>query len=98
MNVLTRPLITEQSMAHAQNGKFTFVVRLSAGKDAIKKEVETAYSVNVVDVATIIVKGKVKRVGKKRTKKMIGKYKKAVVSLKKGQKIDAFDLGEKKGK
>ena len=96
MNVLVRPIITEQSLTAAQQGKFTFLVELEAGKDAVKKEVESTYAVHVTDVATVIVKGKVKRVGKKRTEKKVGKYKKAVVTLKKGEKIDAFDLGEQK--
>ena len=96
MNVLVRPIITEQSLTAAQQGKFTFLVELEAGKDAVKKEVESTYNVHVVDIATVIVKGKVKRVGKKRTEKKVGKYKKAVVTLKKGEKIDAFDLGEQK--
>ena len=96
MNVLVRPVISEQSLANAQKGKFTFLVAREAGKETIKKEVERTYSVHVVDIATVIVKGKVKRVGKKRTEKKLGKYKKAVVTLQAGEKIDAFDLGEKK--
>ncbi len=99
MNVLTvlqRPLITEKSYADAQNGKFTFVVALSADKKAIKQAVEEQFKVKVLDVATVIVKGKIKRVGKRRTEKKLTPVKKAVVLLEKGQKIDLFDLGEKK--
>lgn len=94
--VLTRPIITEKSMADAQNSRFTFVVALWASKTDVKKAVEDQYKVKVVDIATVTVKGKVKRVGKKRTEKKLGSYKKAVVVLEKGQKIDEFELGEKK--
>lgn len=96
MNALIRPVFTERSMADADNSRFTFVVALSVSKDEIKKAVESAYNVKVLDIATVIVKGKGKRVGKKRTEKLLGKYKKAVIRLEKGQKIDVFDLGEKK--
>ena len=95
-NILVRPVITEKSMADAKNGRFAFIVALSAGKDEVKKAVETAYNVHVVDIATAIVKGKVKRVGKKRTEKKLGSYKKAMVVVRTGEKIDEFELGEKK--
>ncbi|SRR5258706_6508592 len=97
-NILIRPVFTERSMKDAEDSRFTFVVALSASKDEIKKTVETQFNVKVLDIATVIVKGKGKRVGKKRTKKILGKYKKAVISLVKGQKIEVFDMGEKKGK
>jgi len=96
MNTLIRPVFTERSMSDADSSRFTFIVGLSVGKDEIKKAVEAAFSVKVLDIATVIVKGKGKRVGKKRTEKVLGKYKKAIIRLEKGQKIDAFDLGEKK--
>ncbi len=95
-NILTRPVFTEKSMKDAEDGRFTFVVALTATKDDVKKAVEEKYKVTVVDIATAIVKGKGKRVGKKRTEKLLGKYKKAVVVVTKGQKIDEFELGEKK--
>lgn len=95
-NVLVRPVFTEKSLQDAENSKFTFVVSLVSSKDAVKKAVEEAYKVHVVDIATTVVKGKVQRVGKRRTKTVVGKYKKAVVRVKKGEKIDIFELGEKK--
>jgi len=95
-NVLIRPVFTEKSMKDGDNGRFTFVVSLASSKDDIKKAVEAKYKVSVVDIATTIVKGKVKRVGKKRTEKKLGIYKKAIVVVAKGQKIDEFEIGEKK--
>ena len=95
-NVLVRPVITEKSMKDAEGGRFTFIVAVSSSKDEVKKIIEEQYKVNVIDIATVIVKGKVKRVGKRRTEKRISSHKKAVVSVKSGQKIDEFELGEKK--
>lgn len=94
--IVVRPLFTEKSMKDAENSKFTFAVALFADKDAIKKEIEKMYGVTVEDIATTVMKNKGKRVGKKRTKKILGKEKKAIVRITKGQKIDAFELGEKK--
>ena|SRR5260221_4888239 len=95
-NILVRPVFTERSMKDAEGARFTFVVGLSVSKDEIKKTVESKFGVKVLDIATVIIKGKGKRVGKKRTEKLLGKYKKAVIRLEKGQKIDIFDMGEKK--
>jgi len=96
MNILISPVISEKSMANAQNSKFTFFVSDNANKNEIKKEVEKKFGVKVLDVATLIVKGRSKRVGKKRTVKTLRPFKKAIVKIVKGQKIELFDLGEKK--
>lgn len=67
-------------------GKYVFIVEKKANKPEIKKAIESIYKVNVVDVNVINVKGKTKRLGRS-----IGRtsaYKKAVVTLKNGQKID----------
>lgn len=95
-NILVRPVFTEKSMKDAENGRFTFIVNLTSSKDEVKKAVEEKYKVHVVDVATTIVKGKVKRVGKKRTEKKLGSHKKAAVVVAKGEKISEFELGNKK--
>lgn len=95
-SVLIMPVISEKSIKDAENSRFTFIVRLDADKNEVKKAVEEKYGVNVLDIASAVVKNKIKRVGKKRTKKTLGSYKKAVVVVKKGQKISEFELGEKK--
>jgi len=95
-SILIRPVFTEQSMKNAENSKFTFIVTLTASKDEVKKAIEEKYKVKVLDIASVIVKNKVKRIGKRRTEKTLGKYKKAVVKVQKGQKIAEFELGEKK--
>jgi large subunit ribosomal protein L23 len=90
--VIKRPLITEKSVQDAKLGKFTFIVEKSADKDFIKKAIEKKFAVNVIDVATSIMKGRKKRVGAKRTEIDVPIYKKAVVKLKSGQKIELFDI------
>lgn len=95
MSILISPVITEKSMDNAGKGKFTFKVFDGADKLSIKKEVEKRFNVNVLAVTTIIVKGKVKRSGKRRMEKRTSNWKKAVVTLKTGQKIALFELGGK---
>jgi len=95
MSILISPVITEKSMSNAGKGKYTFKVVDGADKLSIKKEVEKRFNVNVLAVTTVVVKGKIKRSGKKRMQKRTSNWKKAVVALKAGQKIDLFELGGK---
>lgn len=95
-DVLIRPLLTEKSTKQAEKGKFTFQVGIHADKVSIKKAIEKAFPVHVTDVATIIVKGKTVRTGMRRTEKTLSPWKKAVVTLKKGEKIGLFNVGEAK--
>lgn len=90
------PIITEKSIADAQKGKFTFKMAASMGKNAIKQLVSTRFRVDVVGVATSIVKGKSRRSGPRRIEKVKTPWKKAIVQLKSGQKIDLFEIGEQK--
>ncbi len=88
IRVLKRPVISEKSFTAADSGKYVFLVEKNATKQEIEKAVETAFKVNVIDVNTIIMKGKLKRFGKKFGKRK--DYKKAIVTLKKGETIDEF--------
>lgn len=92
-DVIVKPIITEKSIQDAATGKFTFMVHKQADKRNIKKGVEEAFNVHVLSVATILVKGRTKRVGKKRTEKKDSPWKKAIVKLEKNEKIDLFDIG-----
>ena len=94
-NIIIKPIITEKSMRDAALGKFTFVVAKMANKTAIKKKIEEQFKVNVVAVSTSIVKGGRKRVGKRMAEKILSSWKKAIVKLKKDQKIALFDTGGK---
>lgn len=97
MDVIISPLITEKSMQDAAVGKFTFKVTESSNKKDIKKAVEKNFNINVVHISTSILKGKKIRVGIRRAEKSLSDSKKAVVTVKKGQKIGLFELsGEEK--
>jgi large subunit ribosomal protein L23 len=91
--IIIKPIITEQSMAAVNKGKFTFAVRIDADKKEIKGDIEKTFSVNVVGISTLVVKGKTKRVGTRRTEITQSSYKKAIVQLATGQKIGLFELG-----
>jgi len=93
-NVIIKPAITEKAMKEAQKGKFTFLVKQHAKKPVIKNEVEKNFNVNVTHISTIVIKGRKTRVGQKRSYKALGSWKKAVVTLKEGQKIALFELGK----
>ena len=90
--VLLRPIITEKSMKDAASGWYTFAVAKEASKREIKKAVETEFKVQVVQVKTLIIKGKTQRVGKKREEVRQSPWKKAHVKLKAEQKIDLFEV------
>ena len=86
--VLLRPIVTEKSMSQTNAGKYTFEVRKTATKQEIAEAVATAFKVDVIAVNTMTVHGKARRIGKK-----IGKqsdWKKAVVTLAEGQRIERY--------
>jgi len=93
MDIIIKPLVTEKMTSQGEKlGKFGFIVAKSANKLQIKAAVEKMYGVNVVDVNTTIYGGKSKS---RFTKAGIisGKtnsFKKAVVTLAKGQTIDFY--------
>jgi len=92
-DVIIAPLISEKSMNDAGFGKFTFKVSKKADKKQIREEVEDKFKVNVLSIATSIVKGKKRRFGANRTEVTLSSWKKAIVKLKAGQKIDVFETG-----
>jgi len=92
-NVIIRPIVTEQSMKGVESGRYSFVVARFASKTNIKSAIKKLFGVNVVSVATTIVKGRTKRVGAKRVEVKESVFKKAVVTVKKGEKIGIFEPG-----
>lgn len=94
-DIIIKPIITEKSMNEAGKGKFTFMVQKQANKKMIKNKVEEKFKVNVVSVSSSITKGKKKKVGTRRVEVSQPSFKKAVVKLKPGQKIDLFEAGGK---
>ncbi|MGQ9525417.1 MAG: 50S ribosomal protein L23 [Armatimonadota bacterium] len=89
-SILERPIISEKSMKAAGEGKYTFKVRKDANKIEIRKAVEKAFNVRVVRVNTLIVKGEMRRWGRRPAGKTPD-WKKAIVTLAPGQKIDVFE-------
>ena len=88
-DVLIRPLITEKSNTGMQDNKYTFIVPLNANKVEIRQAVETVFKVKVLDVNTVRVMGKIKRMGKYSGKRP--DYKKAIVKIAPGQRIEFFE-------
>jgi len=76
--VLKKPIITEKSMAQAMQGKYTFEVEKRASKGEVKQAVEKLFNVTVLGV---------------RTAHAHEGFKKAIVTLKEGDKIELFEVG-----
>lgn len=94
MGYIIKPLVTEKMTAitEKQNNVFGFVVRPEANKLQIKEEVEKRYNVNVKSVSTIRYAGKTKSRYTKRglVKGRTNAFKKAIVTLSKGETIDFY--------
>jgi large subunit ribosomal protein L23 len=90
--MIKRPLITEKTLTLAARGWYTFSVDTQASKEVIAQAISAFYKVNVIDVRTIGMHGKVRRVGKMSKYVKKADWKKAMVRLKKGQKIDVFEV------
>jgi large subunit ribosomal protein L23 len=89
-SVLLKPLLSEKSNRGRENeNKYTFLVEPKSSKTDVKKAVEKVFSVSVVGVTTLITRGKVKRRGNNISK--LANTKKAVVTLKEGEKISLFE-------
>ncbi len=93
-NIFIKPLITEKSMQDASIGRYTFEVNIDANKNQIRTSAKNTFGVDVVSVKTITLKGTSKRVGKKRLTAKTSSWKKAIIQVKPGQKIDLFDTTE----
>ena len=86
LDTIISPNITEKSTALSEYNKVVFKVHKGAKKNIIKKSIEKIFKVNVIKINTINLKGKTKIVRNKKSYKQ--GYKKAIVTLKKGQSID----------
>tara|TARA_B100001167_G_scaffold19650_1_gene10410 strand:+ start:52 stop:345 length:294 start_codon:yes stop_codon:yes gene_type:complete len=86
LDTVISPNITEKSTSLSEFNKVVFKVHKGASKNSIKKSIEKIFKVNVIKVNTINLKGKTKLVRNKKAYK--SGYKKAIVTLKKGQNID----------
>ncbi len=88
--VVRRPILTEKSMRGTETGKYTFEVAPEANKPAIRDAVQRLFNVRVLRVNTITIPGRLRRRGQHYLH--TSGYKKAVVTLAPGQKIDLETL------
>ena len=89
--IIKKPLITEKSSLQKETSRqVAFEVALDSNKIEIKQAVEKAFSVKVENVNTVLVAGKVKRVGRQFGKR--SNRKKAYVTLAEGHNIDFFGV------
>lgn len=87
--VLRRPIITERSTRLQGENKYTFEVELTSNRGIIKQAVEKLFDVTVLSVNTVTTPGKTKRFGPRLVTKRARK--KAIVTLKPGDKITVFE-------
>ena len=89
-DVIKRPVISEKSTALAEvAGRYVFEVAPLASKPVIRDAVQKLFGVKVTEVRTMVMHGKIKRRGKFEVKKT--NWKKAIVTLQEGQKIEFFE-------
>lgn len=86
--VIRQPVVTEKSTALGALNKYAFEVSGNASKANVKEAVEMAFGVQVTQVNVMTVKGKMKRYG--RRPKAQRTWRKAIVTLKQGDKIELF--------
>ena len=89
-SIILRPLVTEKgSRLRETENKYLFSVALKANRIEIKRAVQEIFNVKVKNVRTLVVHGKVKRMGVFAGKRP--DWKKAIVTLEEGQSIDLFE-------
>ena len=86
LDSINSPIITEKATTLSDQNKVVFKVHKNASKISIKKNIEKIFKVKVVKINTIKKKSKNKIVKNKQSKKK--GFKKAIITLKKGQNID----------
>ena len=88
--IIRRPLVTEKSTQQKETSRqYAFEVNRKANKNEIQSAVERLFKVKVLEVRTCNVLGKVKRLGRKYGKRP--DWKKAIVTLKEGERIEFFE-------
>ncbi|KAF0126343.1 MAG: large subunit ribosomal protein L23 [Elusimicrobia bacterium] len=89
--ILISPILSEKSVTQKDDeNRYTFRVAVTANKTEIKKAVEELFKVKVSAVNTVKVHGKYHKVGRHEGRR--SDWKKAIITVKQGQKIDVTDL------
>lgn len=89
--IIIRPVITEKSMSKTAEGKYAFEVDVTANKIEVKNAIKQIYKVEATSVNIANVKGK-DRKWRGQVKGKTKETRKAIVTLKKGQKIPGFEV------
>ena len=91
--IIIRPVISEKSMDQKERAKYTFAVHDDANKFQIKAAVEEIFKVTVLSVNVLTTQSKEKRrgVGRQRLKGRTSPWRKAVVTVSAGDKIEFFE-------
>ncbi|MGC9469111.1 MAG: 50S ribosomal protein L23 [Anaerolineae bacterium] len=90
-DIIVRPLETEKAYLLREQGKYVFIVQLYANKLEVKRAVEEIYGVDVDDVHTMVMPGKMNRMRGRRATARRAPWKKAVVTLAPGERIEALE-------
>ncbi|MBX3140017.1 MAG: 50S ribosomal protein L23 [Trueperaceae bacterium] len=88
-DVVLAPVLSEKAVTAIQSGKYSFYVHPHANRVQIREAIETAFKVDVVKVNLVTVKGKIKSLG--RFSGRSPERKKAIVTLKAGQRIEQLE-------
>ena len=91
------PILTEKSLGLAKAGMYSFWVSHLENKNEIRKMIEIAFDVHVVEIRTLNYKKSIYRNARGRNVTVAAK-KKVMVTLKKDEKIGVFEVKEEKGK
>lgn len=88
-DIIKKPIVTEKSTRLMEMNKYCFVVDRRANKIQIKEAIETIFNVRVLDVNTMQMLGKMKRMGRHEGRRP--NWKKAIVTLEPGSRIEYFE-------
>lgn len=94
--IIKRPLVTEKAITAQNMGKYAFVVDAKATKGQIASEFESFFGFKALKVNLYTLKGKIKSNWKTRTPITKPNIKKAIITIKKDQKIDLLTLKNEK--
>lgn len=92
-HIIKRPIVlTEKATRMKEQNKVAFEVALDANKVEIRQAIEAMFNVKVVDITTLVQRGKIKRIGRRELKRP--NWKKAVITLRAGDDIQFFSESE----
>ncbi len=94
--LIKKPLVTEKAISAQSQGKYSFVVDKKATRSQVASEFFRIFNIKPLSVNIFVTKGKVKSNWKTRTPIFKSDLKKAIVTVKKDQKIDLLTLNNEK--